>query len=70
VQVASTARRKEGSKNRKKKIQQETSKHTQDFVYETNKPAHFIMPARSKRLQKKRPHNLHKVLTENHPNGV
>ncbi|CAG8684282.1 12162_t:CDS:1, partial [Gigaspora rosea] len=48
--------------------QEKSKKQTQDFVCEANEPTRFIMPARSKRLQKKHPHNLHKALIENRPN--
>ncbi|CAG8857291.1 16380_t:CDS:1, partial [Gigaspora margarita] len=68
VQVASSARRKKSSK-KQKKLEQENQAQVTD-VYKNKEPTRYIMPARSKRMQKKCPHNLNKALIENCPNGT
>ncbi|CAG8697544.1 7116_t:CDS:1, partial [Dentiscutata heterogama] len=64
--------RKKGSTHELKKIPQGRPKNKENNTYETEQqkePSHFIMPARSKRLNKKYPHDLNQALKEIKPNG-
>ncbi|RIB11514.1 hypothetical protein C2G38_2203229 [Gigaspora rosea] len=67
-QVTSSARRKKSSKKQKKLEQENQAQDTDE--YKSKEPTRYIMPARSKRLQKKRSHNLNKALIESRPNGT
>ncbi|CAG8854462.1 9231_t:CDS:1, partial [Gigaspora margarita] len=66
VQVAAVARRKGTSNKGRKKLQGKPRTGSQE-IKELNC---FVMPARSKRQETKRSHNLSKALEENRPNGV
>ncbi|CAG8688522.1 14534_t:CDS:1, partial [Gigaspora rosea] len=54
---------------KQKKLEQENQAQDTD-EYKSKEPTRYIMPARSKRLQKKRSHNLNKALIESRPNGT